>query len=55
MNVDSGLAQGYARNVTIVIDSQTKLTYEDYALLPEDGNIHELIDGEHCMTPAPLT
>ncbi len=32
-----------------------KLTYEDYLLFPEDGRRHELIDGEHFMTPAPST
>jgi len=32
-----------------------KLTYEDYACFPEDGKRHELIDGEHYVTPAPLT
>jgi Uma2 family endonuclease len=30
-----------------------KLTYEDYLYLPEDGKRHELIDGEHYVTPAP--
>ena len=30
-----------------------KFTYEDYLLFPEDGRRHELIDGEHFMTPAP--
>ncbi|MEK7871352.1 MAG: Uma2 family endonuclease [Nitrospirota bacterium] len=32
-----------------------KFTYEDYLLLPDDGRRHELIDGEHFMTPAPST
>ena len=30
-----------------------KLTYEDYVLLPDDGRRHELIDGEHFVTPSP--
>jgi Uma2 family endonuclease len=30
-----------------------KLTYDDYVLFPDDGNQHELIDGEHFVTPAP--
>jgi Uma2 family endonuclease len=30
-----------------------KLTYEDYLLFPDDGNRHELIDGEHFVAPAP--
>ena len=28
-----------------------KLTYDDYVLFPEDGNMHELIDGVHHVTP----
>lgn len=32
-----------------------KFTYEDYLLFPNDGRRHELIDGEHYMTPAPST
>ncbi len=32
-----------------------KLTYEDYLHLPEDGKRHELIDGEHYVSPAPST
>lgn len=32
-----------------------KLTYEDYRLIPEDGKRHELIDGEHVMSPSPNT
>ncbi|MEW8959175.1 MAG: Uma2 family endonuclease [Moorella sp. (in: firmicutes)] len=31
------------------------LTYDDYVLFPEDGRRHELIGGEHYMTPAPTT
>jgi Uma2 family endonuclease len=32
-----------------------KLTYEDFVLFPDDGKRHELIDGEHFVTPAPNT
>src|SRR5436305_1778740 len=32
-----------------------KLSYGDYVLIPEDGRRHEILDGEHCVTPAPLT
>ncbi|WP_447970958.1 Uma2 family endonuclease [Nitrospira sp. M1] len=35
--------------------STIKLTYEDYQGFPEDGKHHELIDGEHHVTPVPLT
>src|SRR5687768_12446077 len=34
-------------------DSATKLTYEDFVLFPDDGKRHELIDGEHFVTPSP--
>ena len=30
-----------------------KLTYEDFLLFPDDGKRHELIDGEHYVTPTP--
>ena len=29
-----------------------KLTYAYYVQLPDDGNIHEIIDGDHYMSPA---
>lgn len=32
---------------------KVKFTYEDYLLFPENGKRHELIDGDHYMTPAP--
>ena len=31
-----------------------KLTYDDFVLFPEDGLRHELIDGEHYVTPSPI-
>src|SRR5205807_10562095 len=33
----------------------TRLTYEDYCLLPSDGKRFEIIDGELYVTPSPLT
>jgi Uma2 family endonuclease len=36
------------------LDLPRKLTYEDYVLIPEDGQLHEILDGEHCVTPAPF-
>jgi Uma2 family endonuclease len=30
-----------------------KLTYDDFVLFPDDGQRHELIDGEHYVTPYP--
>ncbi|MCC7123482.1 MAG: Uma2 family endonuclease [Acidobacteria bacterium] len=31
-----------------------KLTYDDFMLFPDDGQRHELIDGEHYVTPSPI-
>jgi Uma2 family endonuclease len=33
--------------------SGLKLTYDDYLRFPDDGKRHELIDGEHYVTPSP--
>lgn len=33
----------------------SKLTYHDYMLLPDDGKRYEIIEGDLCMTPAPVT
>lgn len=33
--------------------SSTKLTYADYVLFPDDGLRHEIIEGEHYVTPSP--
>ena len=35
--------------------SRAKLTYDDFLLFPDDGQRHELIDGEHYVTPSPNT
>lgn len=35
--------------------SLLKLTYEDYLALPQDGKRHEIIDGEHYVTPSPTS
>lgn len=32
---------------------KVQLTYREYALLPDDGRRHELIDGDFFVTPAP--
>lgn len=32
-----------------------KLTYDDFVQFPDDGKRHELIDGEHYVTPSPNT
>ena len=33
--------------------SRVRLTYDDFVLFPDDGQRHELIDGEHYVTPSP--
>ena len=33
----------------------TKFTYEDFVNFPDDGKRHEIIDGEHFVTPSPNT
>ena len=33
--------------------SGVKLTYDDFVRFPDDGKRHELIDGEHYVTPSP--
>lgn len=34
---------------------RAKLGYTEYCLFPDDGRRHEIIDGDHYMTPAPST
>jgi Uma2 family endonuclease len=33
----------------------SQLTYEDYLFFPDDGKRHEIIYGDHYVTPAPKT
>ena len=33
--------------------ADTRFTYDDFVLLPDDGKRHEIIDGEHYVTPSP--
>lgn len=44
-----------ASTATRPVPEHVKLTVEDFELFPDDGRRHELIDGEHCVTPAPNT
>ena len=37
----------------MALQTTTKLTYDDYVLIPDDGLRHEIIDGEHYVNPAP--
>ena len=36
-------------------ESSVKFTYEDFLNFPADGKRHEIIDGEHYVTPSPIT
>ena len=40
---------------TVPLYEIQKLTYEDYALIPDDGRRHEILDGTHVTSPAPST
>ena len=35
--------------------ASVKFTYEDFLNFPDDGKRHEIIDGEHYVTPSPNT
>jgi Uma2 family endonuclease len=39
--------------MSVEANSQRKLGYAEYALIPDDGRRHEIIDGEHIVNPAP--
>jgi Uma2 family endonuclease len=43
------------RFMSVIVDGRVKLTYQEFRHFPDDGNTHELIDGEHHMAPAPGT
>jgi antitoxin HicB len=47
------IASGRRRGMA-VHDLSRKLSYDDYASIPEDGQRHEILDGEHYVSPAPL-
>ncbi len=39
--------------VAVQNHSATRLTYQDYELFPDDGLRHEIIEGEHYVSPSP--
>ena len=41
--------------MSVVLNGKTLLTYSDFVHFPEDGQRHELIGGEHYVTPSPNT
>jgi Uma2 family endonuclease len=52
---DARLFEVVHKEITMAVQSPVcrKLTYEDYLLFPDDGNRHEILDGEHFVTAAP--
>jgi len=42
-------------HVRAASSAAVKLTYDDFVHFPDDGQRHELIDGEHYVTPSPNT
>lgn len=44
-----------SHDVKTVSPPAVKLTYDDFVQFPDDGKRHELIDGEHYVTPSPNT
>jgi hypothetical protein len=51
--VAGGSAAGYAMGMSVKVGGRTKLTYEEYRHFPDDGRRHEIIDGEHYVSPSP--
>ncbi|TVQ28103.1 MAG: Uma2 family endonuclease [Spirochaetaceae bacterium] len=41
--------------MSVTVAGTTKLTYDEYLHFPDDGRRHEIIDGEHYVSPAPST
>jgi Uma2 family endonuclease len=44
-----------SNDMKTVTPPAVKLTYDDFVQFPDDGRRHELIDGEHYVTPSPNT
>jgi len=53
--VRDGLGEGVLEVFMPQLAQHLKWTYEDFLLFPDDGKRHELIDGEHIMSPSPFT
>ena len=39
----------------MALPHRVRFNYDDFLLFPKDGKRHEIIDGDHFMTPAPNT
>ena len=51
--VESPVAMG--EGVRPPATPSVKFTYDDFLHFPDDGKRHEIIDGEHYVTPSPNT
>jgi Uma2 family endonuclease len=38
-----------------IVDGKTLFTYREYVHFPDDGKRHEIIAGDHYVTPSPVT
>lgn len=46
---------GTGNDMKPITAPSVKFTYEDFLTFPDDGNRHEIIDGDHYVTPSPNT
>src|SRR5688572_312096 len=51
--MDDGRMAGVVEDGMEPNPARVKLTSDDFLLFPDDGRRHELIDGEHYVTPSP--
>jgi hypothetical protein len=55
MRAEATMYDGHGRGDTVMQQDTRgpRLTYDDFLLFPDDGLRHEIIDGEHYVTPSP--
>ncbi len=53
--MDGRAVENFRISSVVMSSSIRKLNYRDYICFPDDGQRHELIDGDHYMNPAPST
>ncbi len=47
------MTRGATMTTMALPDRIRKLTYDDYVLIPDDGKQHQILDGEHYVSPSP--
>jgi len=52
---DGRIARAMGEGVRPSATPSVKFTYDDFLHFPDDGKRHEIIDGEHQVTPSPNT